>query len=174
MPEPYLYIVCGLPFAGKTTLARELESIAGIHRVAIDDINTERGIWDDQTGLSSEEWTKTYQEAYRRIGVLLKQGLSVVDDSANFTKEQRKHLHTLAASYHAQSRVIYVSTPAGVACQRWQANRQSMWRTDVRDSDFAHVLENFEPPTADEYWLRYDGSLSAENWVRLVFLQSGM
>lgn len=35
----------------------------GVSRVAIDDINGERGVWNDETGLSPEEWTKTYQEA---------------------------------------------------------------------------------------------------------------
>jgi adenylylsulfate kinase-like enzyme len=90
MKKPCLYLLCGLPFAGKTTLAKALVRSLGIHRVAIDDINNERGIWDEETGLSPEEWTNTYQEAYRRIAASLKRGESVIDDSANFTRELRQ------------------------------------------------------------------------------------
>ena len=38
-----------------STLAKALVSALGINRVAIDDINSERGVWDDERGLSSEE-----------------------------------------------------------------------------------------------------------------------
>jgi predicted kinase len=87
MKQSYVYMLCGLPFAGKTTLTKELVHWLGIKRVAIDEINTERGIWNDETGMSSEDWAKTYQEAYQRIAAFLSQSESVVDDSANFTRE---------------------------------------------------------------------------------------
>lgn len=168
MKKPCLYILCGLPFAGKTTLARALER-SGISRVAIDDINTERGIWDDETGMSPEEWTNTYNEAYRRIGLLLSQGKSAIDDSVNYTKGLRDRLRAIAGTYHARTTVIYVDTPVAEVQRRWRANRRTAARADVRDSDFAEVLEHFEPPTEDEHVLRYDGSVPVEDWIGLLF-----
>src|SRR5581483_8500610 len=125
MKKPCLYIFCGLPFAGKTTLAKALVSALRINRVAIDDINNERGVWDYEKGLSAEEWTNTYNEAYRRIGAFLSRGESVIDDSVNFTKEVREHLRNLAQRYDACTIVIYVDIPFSEAHRRWQENRQA-------------------------------------------------
>jgi len=47
--KPCLYLLCGLPFAGKTTLVKALEDWLEIRRVALDEINTERGIWNNET-----------------------------------------------------------------------------------------------------------------------------
>ena len=169
MRKPHLYILCGLPFAGKTTLARALVSRLGISRVAIDDINGERGVWNDETGMSEEEWTKTYNEAYRRIGIHLSRGEGVVDDSVNFTKGLRDRLRAIAQRYDAHSAVIYIDISLTEAQRRWQENRQTLVRADVRDDDFAQVVEYFEPPTEDEQMLRYDGSISVEEWISLNF-----
>lgn len=168
MEKVSLYILCGLPFSGKTTLAGELVSRPGVSRVAIDDINNERGIWDDETGLSPEEWANTYQEAYRRIGALLSQGKSVVDDSVNFTRELRDRLRAIAESYGAATTVIYVDVPLSEVRRRWLENRQTGMRADVRDSDFANVVEHFEVPTEDENVLRYDRTIPAAAWIEQV------
>lgn len=169
MKNPCLYILCGLPFVGKTILARALERTCGISRVAIDDINTERGIWNDETGMSPEEWTNTYNEAYQRIGLLLSQRKSVVDDSVNYTKALRDRLRAIAEAYHAQTVVIFVDTPVAEAQRRWRENRGTTARADVRDSDFAEVLDHFEPPTENEHVLRYDGSMPVDDWIGLIF-----
>ena len=42
-------------------------------------------------------------------------------------------------------------------------------RADVRDDDFAYVVEYFDPPGEDENVLRYDGSLPPKEWTRLRF-----
>jgi predicted kinase len=169
MKEAHLYILCGLPFSGKTTLANELVSRLGVSRVAIDDINGERGVWDDETGLSPEEWTNTYQEAYRRINLLLKQGKSVVDDSVNYARELRDRLRAIAERHGAATTVIYVDVPLAEARRRWLENRQTARRADVRDSDFANVVEHFEVPTEDENVLLYDGTISAAAWIDQIF-----
>lgn len=168
MKKPCLYILCGLPFAGKTTIAKELVNWLGVKRVAIDDINSERGIWDDEKGLSSEEWDKTYQEAYRRIATFLNRGESVVDDSANFTVEQRDRLRGIAQQYNASTCVIFVDTSLTETRRRWQENRQTAVRADVRDDDFAHVVEYFAPPIENENVLRYDGSMPVRDWIHHI------
>ena len=169
MEKPCLYILCGLPFAGKTTLAKEMARLLGIKRVSIDEINGERGIWNDDTGMSSEEWTRTYVVAYQRIAAFLGQGESVVDESANFTKGQRDRLRAIAGHYNTQTCVIFVDVPLAEVRRRWQENRQTAVRNDVRDDDFAHVVEQFEPPTEDENVLRYDGSMLLGEWIRQTF-----
>ena len=171
MKKPCLYIMYGLPFAGKTTLSKEMVKYLGIKRVSIDEINGERGIWNDESGMLSEEWTRTYEIAYQRIATFLGQGESVVDESANFIKEQRDRLRAIAEKYNAQAYVIFVDVSLAEVQRRWQANRQTMVRNDVRDDDFAHVVKYFEPPTENENVLRYDGLLPAKAWIRLKLLE---
>ena len=166
-----LYIMCGLPFAGKTTVALALVRRVGFRRVAIDDINDERGIWDDALGLTPEEWTTTYAEAYRRIDLLLAQGHAVIDDSVNHTWVLRERLRAIATRNGASATVLYIAVPAAEARRRWVRNRQTEERGDVRDEDFATVLDNFEPPRADETVLRYDAVLPLDAWIARVFPQ---
>ncbi|MGH2352188.1 MAG: AAA family ATPase [Chloroflexota bacterium] len=167
--QPTLYILCGLPFAGKTTLARKLVSRFGLSRVAIDDINTERGVWVDEAGLSPAEWARTYDEAYRRIDHLLSQEKSVVDDSVNHTRELRDWLRAIAVRHGARTVVIYVDVPPAEARRRWLENRRTATRNDVRDDDFAQVVDKFEPPAADESTLRYNGTVSLDEWIDQTF-----
>lgn len=171
MKKLYLYIMCGLSFSGKTTLAKELVKHLGVKRVSIDEINNERGIWDDETGLSAQEWDNTYQEAYRRIDAFLSQRESVVDDSVNFTREQRDRLRAIAKKHGAFPLVIFVDTPLAEARRRQQENRQTRLRGDVRDDDFDYVVQHFEPPTADENVLCFSGRISPEEWIHLRLLE---
>ena len=173
MSQPYVYLLCGLPFAGKTTLAKALEDWLGVTRIAVDEINTERGVWNEETGLAPEEWTATYQEAYHRMATVLSRGESVIDDSTNFTREQRDRVRSIAEQFHAHPLVIFVDVPVPEVLRRWQENRHTPMRGDVRDEDFAEVLDHFDSPTPDEHVLCYDGTMPVGDWVRLMIPRSG-
>lgn len=164
-----LYILCGLPFACKTTLASVLVSRFGLHRVAIDAINSERGLWDDEIGLSPEESANTYHEAYRRIDADLGAGESVIDDSVNFTRRLRDQLRNIAQRRGARAVVVFVDVALDEARRRWRENRQTAVRDDVRDADFAHVADHFDPPQVDEEVLRYDGTVPLDVWIDHTF-----
>lgn len=160
-----LYIMCGLPFAGKSTLARALAGREELMIIAIDDINTERGLGVNAAPISPEAWNGTYAEAFRRLDAALAAGQSVVFDAGSFTREQRDDLRGIAAQRCARARVLWVDVPPEVATARWQRNRETGERYDVRDEDFAQGLATFEPPTPDEDVLRYDQSLPVEVWL---------
>lgn len=164
-----LLILCGLPFAGKTTLARELARAHGFAHVALDAINEERGVWDPVRGLSPEQWAETYAESYRRLDRLLAEGRPVVYDATNFTRAPRDRPRAIAARHGAPANVLYVAVLEAEARRRWQHNRATGRRYDVRDEDFVTVADNFEPPVEDEAVIRYDGSLPLEEWARRVF-----
>lgn len=165
---PRLYILCGLPFAGKSTLAQALADREGLTFIAIDAINTERGLGINAAPIAPEQWDGTYAEAYRRLESALAAGQSVIFDAASFTREQRDDLRTIAARHGARARVLWVDVPAATATARWRRNRQTRTRYDVRDEDFAQVVDRFEPPTDDEDALRYEESLPLAAWLDLV------
>jgi len=165
----YLYILCGLSFAGKTTLAKGLERRLGFARVDMDVINDAKGVGLHGEPISAEEWERTYAESYRQLDDLLKAGQSVLFDAVNFTKAQRDSLRSIATKRGAVSRVIYLDISESEARKRWQDNRITHQRYDVRDEDFAHVVMNFEPPTQDEQVIRYHPSQTLDEWIQQAF-----
>jgi predicted kinase len=64
--EPFLLLLCGLPFAGKTTLATALAAQRVWHYVSLDGVNRERGVGNDGQAIPPHEWEQSYAEAYRR------------------------------------------------------------------------------------------------------------
>ena len=163
-----LYIFCGFPFAGKTTLAKILEQQLGFIRIDLDQINTM--LW--QRGpRSSEEWERTYAESYRQLGEALEAGHSVLYDATNFTLAQREYLRGIAAAYHRPAQVIYVALSESEARQRWLHNRLTHERYDVRDEDFEHVVAHFEEPEPSEQVIRYHPSQPLDEWIHQTFFQ---
>jgi predicted kinase len=160
-----LYITCGLPFAGKTTLAREIGQRLGWTYIALDDINAGREVGLSGAPISSLDWSKSYAEAHRQLGQALAEGNTVIYDATNFSRKERARLRTIAARQGAAVTVIYLRLAEGEAQRRWQANRRSRSRYDVRDEDYALVESNFEPPLDDEDMLTYDGSQPAAEWI---------
>lgn len=167
MRKTILLIFCGLPFAGKTTLANELVKRFGFVRIDLDEINGERGLGGlSNDEISNEDWQETYQISYERTEHLLREGKTVINDTANFTREQRDKLRAIARKVGVDSIVIYVNVPESVARQRWQNNRLTKLRYDLRDEDFAEVADNFQHPTEDENILQYDQTTSVNEWIK--------
>jgi predicted kinase len=168
--KPILYILCGRPFAGKSTLARAMASARGVTVVETDAINTERGLGLNGAAITPEQWDATFAEAYRRVGALLDAGRDAAFDSTAYTREQRDLLRGLARAHGARAVVLFVDVPAETSWRRWHENRHTGARNDVRDEDFLNVVEHFEPPEDDERPLRYDGTEPVEEWVRRELL----
>lgn len=168
-----VYILCGLPFAGKTTLAKVLVTRLGFARVDMDEINTRKGVGLHGEAIVQEEWDRTYAESYRQLDQLLQAGQTVLFDAANFTKAQRDYLRSIAAKHEAATQVIYLDVPEAGARQRWLQNRITNQRYDVRDDDFAHVATYFDVPTPDEHVLRYHPSQSIDEWIEQILLVTG-
>ena len=68
-------LLCGLAFAGKSTLAAAMARRLGVAVVSLDEINAARGLHGG-TGIPVEEWAATHQRAFREIESALKSGSS--------------------------------------------------------------------------------------------------
>ncbi len=55
-----LTLVCGLAFAGKSTLAAAIAEHQGAVVVSLDEINARRGLHGG-TGIAPEEWVRTHE-----------------------------------------------------------------------------------------------------------------
>lgn len=156
IPQPVMLILCGYPFAGKTTLSRELaEALDGAVHVDIDQINTERGLGLNAEPIPALEWSSTYQIAYERASEALMSGDTVIFDATNYSRAQRDILRMQARNANAGTAVVYLDVSAEESRSRWLANRESGERYDVRDEDFERVLDRFDPPQPDERVILY-------------------
>jgi predicted kinase len=162
---PRIYILCGLAFAGKTTLAKALAERLNLPRVSIDEINALRGVGLNNTWITPEDWQITYEESYRQLVHHLDAGRPVISDAGNFTRAERDHVRAIAARHGADALVIHVTTPAQCVRQRWQRNRLTGERNDIRDDYFAMGLAMFEPPAEDEQALRYSNEQQVDAWL---------
>ena len=135
MKKPILLLMCGLSFAGKTTLARALVITYGWHFISLDGVNTERGFGLGGKAISPDEWEQSYTEAYRRVETALQAGYTVVYDETNFLRAQRDALRAIAARSHAITYVVYVATPEAEARRR-RASWRPIGLTSLFNIDF--------------------------------------
>lgn len=138
----------------------------GFVRVDLDQINSERGIGNlSNDAISDADWKITYDESYKRTAHTLAHSKTVINDTANFTREQRDKLRAISLKYHVSTKVIYVNPPDDMVKKRWLDNRITKIRNDVRDEDFFEVADNFQIPSADEDIIYYDQTLPLDRWI---------
>ena len=169
MAKPTLHILCGLPFAGKTTIAKKLAEKLGMHHIEVDIIKRELGIGLDGQSTSELEWEEIFAESYRRLIAALQRGENVLFDATNYDRGVRDHLRKLANQLGASCAVIYVAADADIANQRRQQNQATEERQKVRDEEFNEVVTGLEVPTDDENVLRYDPSTDIDDWIARTF-----
>lgn len=161
-----LYILCGIPFSGKTVLAKELVKLKGWVRIDLDDVKFEIFGNDIKDGdLKQKDWDKVYQIMYQRIQEQLEKGNTVVHDTGNFTKHERNLIRKIAKKLNILTTVIWVNTPENIARNRLKTNQQTSERFSVSEADFDEVVAEMEPPSADENYITYDSSISPQDWI---------
>lgn len=169
MAKSTLYILCGLPFAGKTTIAKKLAEIPGMYHVEVDMIKRELGFGLDGKSTTEPEWAQIFAESYRRLIAALEAGQNVLFDATNYARGVRDQLRKLAHQQGAACAVIYVVVSADVANRRRQQNQVTLEREKVRDEEFDEVATGFDVPTNDENVMRYDPSTDIEDWITCTF-----
>jgi predicted kinase len=147
--RPTLTIVCGLPGAGKTTLATELERGHDAVRLCADEWMHTLGIdlWDAQARAKIEalQWTVARQ--------LLARGIPVIVEWGTWSRSERDALRTGAREIGAAVELHYVSAPVDVLFDR--VRRRAMENPPITRDQLASWFAAFEVPSADELAL-YD------------------
>ena len=164
-----LYIMCGYPFSGKSSIAQLLVNKLGAVRVALDDINTERGIGVDvNLPITENEWLESYTICNNRMLDNLKAGKSVIADTVAYKRATRQALRALAKEANTNSTILYVDTPVEVVRKRWEQNRLHKTRLDVSDENFSEVIKNFEIPIEVEKAIKITQNINQKKILQLV------
>ena len=160
-----LVIICGLSFAGKSTLGNAISNKFGYETVDVDSTKTLLfgDIKDDD--LQKEDWIKIYDTTDKQIADFLQSGKSVVDASRNFRKAERDKIKGIAKNLGFEVVTIYIDTPEEVARQRWHENRKNNMRRDINDKDFEEIISVMEPPTEEENPLVMHFKENVNDWI---------
>ena len=158
---PTLYILCGLPFSGKSMLARHLATATGSVLVAYDDLWLEK---KRETG-DSLEFDELCDLAEGRLAQALEQGLSAVYDTLNNSTGWRDRLRHIAARRGARSVIVYLNTPLSVIEARRRKNEITGERHNV-GSDILHAeIARFEAPRPGENALEFTPDTNLASWL---------
>ncbi len=171
MNKPTLYILCGLPFSGKTTLVSKLSKSLRYPIVSIDDIRFERGFEWSNKPLSDTQWKDIFEESYNRTLSYLKEGKSVLYDSANQDRASRNRLKAVVVSDKFPAKVILLDVDVEVVRKRWLKNQSAkeQKRFHIPKIFFQQALDAFERPTEDENVVIYNQSMDLKQWINENF-----
>jgi predicted kinase len=169
---PALVIMCGLPFAGKTTVARALARRLGARVVSLDEINAARGLLGGD-GIPTEEWERTHRAALDEAGVLLARGDAAVIDDTGCFRWLRDRYREVARRLGRDSVVVFVHTSLDEARRRLAANAVTGERPGVRTEILEELARTFEPPEPDEPSLVFAPDDRLDRWLEEHFPRAG-
>ena len=148
MSETRLILTCGLPGAGKTTLASQLAPERDAIRLTKDEWHWALGStpWDRTIGERIE------QELWRLAQEILRLGLSVVLDFGLWARTERDEMRRLARDLGVGVELHYLEVPVDELWRRLEArNAAPPWaQQPIARTDLDEWLAIFEEPDAAE------------------------
>ncbi len=148
-----LFLICGLPGSGKTTLAKELEVSRSALRLCPDEWIT--AILSDVTDTIEMDRLRTPVESVqwevaKRALVL---GINVVLENGFWSREERANYRAQAEELGARVELMYLNVERDELWARLSRRNENLppGTFAVREDQLDLWLSWFQPPTADEF-----------------------
>jgi predicted kinase len=165
--RPTLWVICGMPASGKSTIAKELAKIFGIRVFRSDvirkglfglqpnekmDVPFEQGIYSP--GASSLTYGKLLLLAQEEI----EKGYSVILDATYSSRHQRGEVLRLAKDMDTNLMFVECTCPKAVLKERLMRRELTPSVSDARLRHFEQMETGFEPldEVRDEMHIRVD------------------
>ena len=159
-----LYIITGLPYAGKTTLVHELVRRFGFTTISVDEF-IDRGSYVVER-MTQADWDRVYTQAFRGLRNYLLRGKTVVFDGGSLKRSERDTLKRIAEKAGTLAKLIYINTPRDVIKRRWLKNQASKVRDHIEEATMDKALDMFEEPQREENPILYNQDTDLESWVK--------
>ena len=156
--KPILYLFVGYPGAGKTTIAKLIETRTGAVHLWADHIR--QSMFEKPTH-TRQESRQLYEKLNDETAAWLRQGRSVIFDTNFNFYDDRERLRQIAADNGASVTLIWVSTPIEIARHRAiEASEGKATRIfgNMALVDFERIAANFQSPRPEEQAIEIDGT----------------
>ncbi|WP_392531848.1 AAA family ATPase [Nostoc sp. C117] len=160
-----LYLLCGLAFSGKSTLAKAMVDYLNCGYVSLDDINKDRGLGFGGDGIPVEEWENTHQIAIGILDNLMQLEQDIILDDTNCFRWLRDRFREVAKRHNYGTKVIYFDVPLEEIYIRMQMNEQTKKRQGIKKEIFAELIQHFQPPEIDENILLFNNEYTIKDWL---------
>jgi len=147
---PTLFLICGLPGAGKTTLAKQLERERPALRFTEDEW-MER-LFHAAYGHDNEKRETVKRVQWETAVRALRLGVDVVLDWGFWARSERDDWRARAAALGVRTELRFLDVPRDELLRRLAARNAALPPDTfhVDDAELDEWLLLFEPPTADE------------------------
>jgi predicted kinase len=145
-----LYIMCGVGFSGKSSLAKKIAEHTGAILVSQDSMFFEKEKELDLDQDSDEQWRMILNMCREIIREELSKGDSVVFDDTSLRLKHREKLREIAKDVGAETKVIFLDTPLDIQKQRQEKNKITGERHDVKQEYLDQVIAELERPNESE------------------------
>jgi len=159
-----LFIMCGIAFSGKTTVAMQLVQAVGCAYVSLDDINAERGLHGGE-GIAVGEWERTHGIAPERMRRLMAQGEDIVLDDTNCFSWLRDRYRESAHKNSYTVELVYLEVSLQEVQARIVQNSMTGSRRSIESTVFGEHAQKFEPPQTDEVATVLRNAEDVSRWI---------
>jgi predicted kinase len=143
--------MCGLPFSGKSVLARSLSHELGIRLLSYDfEIYLPHRHLVPPGSSVAAGYDFVQDIARRQIGAILAAGQSLVYDDLLLERDDRRKLAGVAHQHRADLVLVYLDTPLAVIDQRQAENARTRTRHSVPEGEMQLDASLLEPPDTAE------------------------
>jgi predicted kinase len=155
-----LHLICGLPCAGKTTLAKRLEQQHSALRLTPDEWHTRlfgQDVEDKEHDNRHDLIEAMLWEAAARVLTL---GVNVILDFGFWSRREREDFRSRAAELGANSVIHFLEVPEEALLERLAARNAQLPPNTflIYEAQLKAWIRMFEPPTPDELEL-WDANL---------------
>lgn len=154
--------MCGLPYSGKTTLAKKLSEQKHYALIAYDTL------WQEvakELGKppSGDDVLKLAEE---QVMANLTNKVTTVYDTLHGQRDWRDRMGSIATSCNSRHLIVYLKTPPEVLMERFRTNAQTESRHQIKLELLESEIRKFEPPQAPEHFVEFTPKDELEKWVR--------
>jgi predicted kinase len=119
MEKTNVYIMCGIPGAGKSTYCQT--NLSGVKHISRDDIRVQLGyiLPGEKAKLTYEQENKVTKEEYKQIKECINNNVDIVIDDINITKKGRKQLIKYINTFDNTNIIaVNIITPLNICIER--------------------------------------------------------
>jgi predicted kinase len=160
---PKLYIMSGLPFSGKTSLAKQIATKLDATYVGFDQMWVEHE--NELPADKVDGWRFVRELAKSKITENLQAGVSVVFDDINIGADHRDELRELAHKEGAEPLVIFADTPQEIRLERMRENLATQERHDVEVENLKKTDAQFQIPESESGVVSYRSDEDLVGWL---------